>query len=261
MLPDGSIDGPYTEEDLLDMVDADELGAGTICEDLATRRRCRVRDLFKVIPPDDSPPDISNPDGREAPAAAGNGTERPALEESRSPAPVPVPSPAPARWVPAPVPKAGPVSEAPAPLPPRTLYAGHPSFWHYWRSLGISLTLMVGGWYAGRWEYGAWWLAAGWVSGTLWLALTLLRRSAVEYRVTTRRVEVQRGLISKSSQEIRIPDIRAINVRKSGFAGVLGVGDLSFSSATGGEEDVVFRQTPGAHRLKNRVRLLQDRGA
>jgi uncharacterized membrane protein YdbT with pleckstrin-like domain len=141
------------------------------------------------------------------------------------------------------------------------LYAGHPSCWTYWRSLGLSLALMGGGWYAGRWEHGAWWLAAGWVSGSLWLALTLLRRSSVEYLVTTRRVEVQRGLISKSSQEIRIPDIRAINVRKSGLAGLMGVGDLSFSSATGGEEDVVFHQAPGAHRLKNRVRQLQDRGA
>ncbi len=74
-------------------------------------------------------------------------------------------------------------------------------------------------------------------------------------------MEVQRGLISKSSQEIRIPDIRAINVRKSGFAGLLGVGDLIFSSSTGGEEDVVFQRTASAHRLKHRVRHVQDRGA
>ena len=131
----------------------------------------------------------------------------------------------------------------------------------YWRSLLISLSLMGGGWYAGKWEDGGWWLAAGWLTGGLWLALALLRRSAVEYRISTRRVEVQRGLISKSSQEIRIPDIRAINVRKSGFPGLLGVGDLIFSSASGGQEDVIFHQVAGAHRLKNQVRRLQDREA
>ena len=248
-LPDGRVDGPYTEEDLLDMVDADEIGAGTICEDMATRRRCRIRDLFKIIPP---APDLAVADEPEA-----------AKEEDESrdgPEPFPRPAP-PNRWVPAPLPEPAPVAAGPAPLPVRLIYAGHPSLLMYWRSVAGSLGLMAGAWYAGRWENGGWWLAAGWLSGGLWLALTLLRRSSVEYRVTTRRVEVQRGLVSKSSQEIRIPDIRAINVRKTGFSGLLGVGDLSFSSASGGEEDVNFPQAPGAHRIKNRVRRLQDRGA
>ena len=229
-LPDGTTDGPYTEEDLLDMVDADELGAGTICQDTVTGRRCRVRDLFKVIPP--------------SPAEA-------------APEPAPAPPPPPTRWVPAPLPLEEPA--APVPLPLRTLYTGHPSYWMYWRSLLAALLLMAGGWYAGRWENGGWWLAAGWLCGGLWLALTLLRRSSVEYRLTTRRVEVQRGFFSKSSTEIRIPDIRAITVRKTSFPGLLGVGDLSFSSAAEGESDILFQQTPGAHRLKNRIRRLQDR--
>jgi len=237
-LPDGTMDGPFTEEDLLDMVDADELGAGTVCQDVETGRRCRVRDLFNVIPP--------------APAA------KPA-EAAPAPAPAtgPMASPVPNRWVPAPLPE---IPAAPAPLPTRTLYAGHPSLWMYWRSIAGALLLMAGGWYAGKWENGGWWLAAGWLTGGLWLALSLLHRSTVEYRVTTRRVETQRGFWSKSSSEIRISDIRGINVRKSGILGLLGVGDLAFSSAAEGEDDVIFRQTAGAHRLKNRVRRLQDSG-
>ena len=236
-LPDGTHDGPYTEEDLLDMVDADELAAGTFCEDTATGRRCRVSDLFKVIPP--SPLTETN--------AAGDAPLRPP----------PTTSP-PARWVPAPLPEPR-ADAAPAALPARTVHAGHPSLLNYWRSMAASLALMAGGWYAGRWEDGGLWLAGGWLSGSLWLALTLFRRSAVEYRVTTRRVETMRGFLSKSSQEIRIADIRAINVRKSGFSGLLGVGDVIFSASGGAEEDVVFHQTAGAHNLKNRVRRLQDR--
>jgi hypothetical protein len=174
--------------------------------------------------------------------------------------PEPAPAlPPPTRWVPAPLPPEKPAG--PAPLPLRTLHTGHPSYWMYWRSLSAALLLMAGGWYSGRWENGGWWLAAGWLSGGLWLALTLLRRSSVEYRLTTRRVEVQRGFFSKSSSEIRIPDIRAITVRKTGFPGLLGVGDLSFSSAAEGEAEILFQQTPGAHRLKNRIRRLQDREA
>ncbi len=235
-LPDGTTDGPYLEEDLLDMVDADELGAGSLCENVETGRRCRVRDLFKVIAP--AGPDETGPPDHAVPE--------------------PLPK-APARWVPAPLPEPPPGPTAPAPLPLRTVYTGHPSLWRYWRSLAVSLALMAGGWYAGRWEDGGLWLAAGWLSGSLWLALTLFRRCAVEYRITTRRVEVERGIFSKSSQEIRIPDIRAINVRKSGFTGLLGVGDLVFSASGGPEEDVIFHHASGARSLKNRVRRLQDR--
>ncbi len=230
-LPDGTRDGPYTEEDLLDLVDADEVGAGSVCENIETGQRCRIRDLFKIIPPSAEPAEDLDPNFS--------------------------PTPAPARWVPAPLPEPRPAAPA-APAPSRTLHAGHPSFWLYWRGLVASLALMAGGWYAGRWEDGGLWLAAGWLTGSLWLALTLLRRSAVEYRVTTRRVETIRGLVSKSSREIRIPDIRAINVNKSGFSGLLGVGDVVFSSSGGSEEDVIFHQTANAHRLKQRVRRLQD---
>ena len=239
-LPDGTLDGPYSEEELLDMVDADELGAGAVCEDAQTGRCFRVRDLFKVI----------------APAADKSGGGPFDKESATTGSP---PSKSPARWVPAPFPETAPMPAPAALLPLRTLHAGHPSLWLYWRSIAGALLLMAGGWYAGRWEDGGFLLAAGWLSGGLWLALTLFRRSAIHYRVTTRRVEVERGFLSKSSQEIRIPDIRAINVRKSGFTGLLGVGDLIFSSSGSGDEDVIFHRTAGAHRLKTRVRRLQDR--
>ena len=261
-LPDGTADGPYTEEELLDMMDADELGAGTICEDMATRRRCRVRDLFKVIPPG-NPLSVAAEDGDEdGPEEAEHG-HYPSKNASHEPAQTAAAVPAPARWVPAPLkaPPAGVSLPAAVAVPLRTLYTGHPSFWHYWRSFVASLALMAGGWYAGKWPEGGWWLAAGWLAGGGWLALTLLRRSSVEYKVTTRRVEVQRGFFSKSSQEIRIPDIRAINITKSGFKGLLGVGDLVFASSAGGEDDVVFHQTGAALLIKNRVRQLQDRSS
>ena len=242
-LPDGTTDGPYTEADLLDMVDADELGVAIVCEDTETGRRFRVRDLFKVIPPSDDEADRDLSGAKDTDASGGQ------------------PLKAAAHWVPAPFAEAPSVPAAAAPLPLRTLHAGHPSMWMYWRSIAGALALMAGGWYAGRWEEGGLWLAAGWLSGGLWLAMTLFRRSAIEYRVTTRRVEVERGFLSKSSQEIRIPDIRAINVRKSGFTGLLGVGDLIFSSSGGMEEDVIFHRIAGAHGLKNRVRRIQDRDA
>lgn len=294
-LPDGATEGPYTEEDLLDMVDADELAAGTLCQNIASGRKCRVFDLFRIIraealaaedaagklkkgvnapagDDDDEDDDDDEVDGADGPAAedekGGFPTTRDGAENNKPASQSPLPgrhvrSPGigaakSGKWVPAPLKE---VSEGELVLPLRTVFAGHPSFLMYWRSLLLSVLLMAGGWYAGRWEEGGWWLAGGWLAGGALLALALLRRSSVEYRVTTRRVEVERGFISKSSSEIRIPDIRSMNVRKTGPAGILGVGDLIFSSSGGGEDDVIFRQVGGAHRIKNRVRRLQDKGA
>ena len=225
LLPDGTHDGPFTEEDLLDLVDADEIGAGTICEHLETKARCRIRDLFKVIPPLPQP----HPDPTSLPP-----------------------------WVPAPLPPQPPPAP-PLPPPQRTVYLGHPSLWLYWRSLLLAACLLSAAWYAGTWPGGGWWLAIGWLLGGSSLALTLLRRASIEYLITTRRIEIQRGLLSKSSQEIRLPDIRAIHLHTSGLRGLLGIGDLTFASAANAAEDLVFRQTPRAHALKQQVRRLQDR--
>lgn len=239
VLPDGTTDGPYSEEDLLDMVDADEISAGAVCEDLETGRRLRIRELFKVIPPE--------------PAAIS-----PKPAEPARPAPAPVPS---TRWVPAPLPpesvKKPPTNKTAGSPPVRTYFTGSPSLLNYTGWLIFAVLLGAGGWYAGRWDGAL--LAGGWIAGGLVLAATLLTRSAHEYRVTNRRVEARTGLLSKSSQEIRIGDIRSINVIKSGLSGFFSIGTVVFSSAGGTGEDVVFRQIWRAHGVKDLVRRLQDR--
>lgn len=265
--PDGTTDGPYTEEDLLDMVDADELSAGAVCEDIATGKRMRVRQLFQVIPPaaaSSAPP----------PEAGHNGSDGRPSAAAPAAAPGPpakAPSAAPARWIPAPLPESMPTASKPAaarepgpapraappPPPPRTYYSGSPSLLSYPLSLVLAFALTAGGWYAGRWDGN--YLATGWLAGFSLLALVMLLRSASDYRVTSRRVEARIGLLSKSSKEIRISDIRSINVTKSGMKGLLGVGTVIFSSSGGTEEDVTFRQIWRAHRVKDLVRLLQDR--
>lgn len=274
---DGTTDGPYTEEDLLDMVDADELSAGAICEDTVTGKRMRVRQLFQIIPP--------------AAAAAGEKSRKPAAdrrqgmeddqgddpdgddeeeedddlceEDAQNHGPQPWRSaevPRRAKWVPAPLPEESapfPRAAAPFPLRVRTFYQGSPSLLTYPFSLLFAFALAAGGWYAGRWD--GTFLAGGWIAGCAVLILVLLARSASEYRVTTRRVEVRRGLISKSSKEIRIADIRSITVEKTGLKGLLGVGTVIFSAETGPEEDVIFHDIWRAHTIKDLVRLLQDR--
>lgn len=232
--PDGSTDGPYTEEDLLDMVDADELSAGAICEDTATGKRMRVRQLFQVIPPPVS-----------GPKAAAAGTPE-----------FPAPPQPPARWIPAPLPEE-PGTPAPATLQARLWHTGHPSLLNYPVSLLLSAALAAAGWYAGRWD--GMYLAGGWIAGCVVLGMTMLIRSSTRYIVTNRRVEARTGLLSKSSKEIRLEDIRSINVSQTGLKGLLGVGTVVFSASGGTEDDVVFHQILRAHAVKELVRSLQER--
>jgi hypothetical protein len=234
-----------------------------------------VRQLFQVIPP--AKPSIQSRESikstpkpaRNRPADADDGYDEESDSEDEEeeeeddyhedePA-----RPNRARWVPAPFPQEPaphtPFPRAADPFPPRvrTFYHGSPSLLTYPVSLLLALALAAGGWYAGRWDGN--FLAGGWIAGCVVLALVLLARSTSDYRVTTRRVEARRGLISKSSREIRIADIRSITVEKTGLKGILGVGTVIFSAESGTEEDVIFHNIWRAHGVKDLVRLLQDR--
>ena len=60
------------------------------------------------------------------------------------------------------------------------------------------------------------------------------------YVVTNYRVVVRRGLLSKNVTEIRIADIRAVNLNKRLLQRLLGIGDIQIgSAATAGAEVVV----------------------
>lgn len=256
---DGSRDGPYSEEDLLDLLDADELSAGALCEDAATGRRLRVSDLFKAIPPENGaenpvppppPPPAVSPDRRPpSPKASARDAGTP-LEFSP--------------WRPA---AATPEMENLS-LPPRRAgagrvrFQGHPSPLVYWRSLLLAALLAAAGGFAGQidrqWEKSG--LAAGLGGALLTLGLTHLRRLSRRYIITTRHVERQDGLLSVSSREVRLEDIRTINVVKTGARGLPGVGTVTFSTTAAGDgDDVTFHDVSRAHALKELVRDLQNR--
>jgi hypothetical protein len=69
---------------------------------------------------------------------------------------------------------------------------------------------------------------------------------------------METGLVAKSSDEVRIKDIRSISVRKSGMTGLLGVGDLEFSSAASDQAEITFQSIPQAEEVRNLVRRYQD---
>ena len=82
-------------------------------------------------------------------------------------------------------------------------------------------------------------------------------RSRRKYSITNKRVVVEYGLISKTSNEIRVQDIRSINLTKSGLSGLFGIGRIEFSSAAADDAEVVFWNCPDAEKVRDQVRLLQ----
>jgi uncharacterized membrane protein YdbT with pleckstrin-like domain len=104
----------------------------------------------------------------------------------------------------------------------RVVWTGKPSHWHY----------------AGEWTLCI--LLAPILIGLMFIPFIYLDRARRIYRVTSIKVTMEYGIWIKSSNEIRICDIRSINVTRQGLAGLAGVGNLEFSSAATDRAEVVF---------------------
>jgi uncharacterized membrane protein YdbT with pleckstrin-like domain len=134
--------------------------------------------------------------------------------------------------------------------------------------------------YAGKWflvllllsaACGSFWLVLPEYAGILWPARAALFLIALlvigwiqidrrrrKYAVTNKRVSVEYGIVSRTSNEVRIQDIRSINLTKKGLSGLLGIGRVEFSSAATDDADVVFWNTPEAEKVRDLVRSLQS---
>jgi membrane protein YdbS with pleckstrin-like domain len=221
--PDGTRDGPYAKEELLDLMDAGEISPATQCMDAASGRVSEAGSLFRVLAP---------------------------VQEK----------PAPAAWKPSPFreetlnnPNA---VDSPAPPRVRLVYCGSPCILTYWRSVLAAALLIGGGFFVREWVPEM--LALGLIAGMLVLLLAVLHRMRHRFIVTSARVEWHRGLIAKSSRELPVSAIRSINVTHSGASGLLDIGRITFSSAAGAHEDITFDRVWRASALKNRVRRLQE---
>ena len=143
--------------------------------------------------------------------------------------------------------------------PTLILYAGHRSLLSYPISLFIILvSLGLGIWFR---ETSGWILFVGLIFALIAVSHIILERTAKLYLITPRRVEIVKGLFAKSSNEVRIEDIRAINVVRTGLLGMIGVGRVEFASSGGQNVEVAFDAMWDAQRVKGLVRRIQDANA
>jgi len=83
----------------------------------------------------------------------------------------------------------------------------------------------------------------GILAGAVVLALVLLvgfvKRAATRYVITTERLHIRRGILSKATQETRIQRVQNVNTEQSLFARIMRVGTVDFDTA--GTDDSEFR--------------------
>ena len=148
-----------------------------------------------------------------------------------------------------------------------TIWSGSVSQWHYagkWLVVVICLAVLLATFFIRFFDQ---WVNP-WILRSIPFVVALvligwirLDRAARRYTVTNRRVSVEYGIISKQSTELRIQDIRSINLTTAGISGLLGIGRLEFSSAASDDAEVIFWNAPGAEKIRDLVRSLQSAAA
>jgi len=88
--------------------------------------------------------------------------------------------------------------------------------------------------------------------------LMLYRRCAWRYLIDAHNVESYHGVLARHVQSIRVIDLRNVNVNQSAMQRVLGVGDVEFSSAAGGDIEVVFFGVSDPMHVKELAQRLQS---
>jgi uncharacterized membrane protein YdbT with pleckstrin-like domain len=130
----------------------------------------------------------------------------------------------------------------------RVLYQGHPS----WRSTlgfyakGLALTIgatlivaVVTSFSAGGANEGLVMIVAlAGVASTI--VAGFVKRMAISYTITDRRLHIRRGIVSRTVQETRLARVRNVNYRQTLLQRLLQIGDVDFETAAGQELDFIF---------------------
>ena len=121
------------------------------------------------------------------------------------------------------------------------IYEGHPSwrstFGFYILGLLIAVGAGVAGYFAADESAG---LAAAIGIGVLALVLVVgwLRRITTRYLITSRRLQIRRGILSKNVEETRVDRIVDVTVRQSVWQRMLLIGDVDFDNASQQQGDL-----------------------
>lgn len=117
----------------------------------------------------------------------------------------------------------------------------------WWKQLGFAALVLLVGVGGGTDTLPGALLVGGAVAGVVVLA-----RMQSRYIVTTERVKIKVGLISKTSREYRIPDIQSLTTSQSIFERLLGYGTITLRTAS--NDRVTWHGVPEYEDVANSIR-------
>lgn len=130
----------------------------------------------------------------------------------------------------------------------RVLYEGHPS-WRsaldfYVKGLAVAsgatlIVALVTSFATGGANEGLVLIVA--LAGvTLTIVGGLVKRIAISYTITDRRLHIKSGIVSRTVQETRLGRVQNVNYRQTLLQRLLRIGDVDFDTAAGQELDFIF---------------------
>jgi uncharacterized membrane protein YdbT with pleckstrin-like domain len=149
----------------------------------------------------------------------------------------------------------------------KTIFEGHPS----WRSIlgfyikGLLLVILAGAIAAGITAAGDG-VEAGWVAVAAVVALVIvlvvgwLKRLATTYTITTNRLIIRRGILSRAEQHSRVDRIQNVTTNQSVLERLLRVGTVEFDTAAGEDDELRFKGVGAPHDVVEAVREAQREG-
>ena len=147
----------------------------------------------------------------------------------------------------------------------QVIFQGHPS----WRSIlgfylkGLVFVVLAGAVAAGVSKAaeddvkGSWIAIAALVVLLAVLVIGYLKRLATTYAITTTRLVIRRGILSRAEQHSRIERIQNISTRQSFLQRVLKVGTVEFDTAAGEDDDLDFAGVADPHEVVEAIRRAQ----
>ena len=100
------------------------------------------------------------------------------------------------------------------------------------------------------WRY-FWWLCFAWLIVPFFVAW--IKRSAVVMRVYRGRVTLKRGILTKCERELFMRDIRSIDIDQSLLGRMVGIGDLSISTAASADAVEGIEGVPNPQRIRDLI--------
>jgi len=147
----------------------------------------------------------------------------------------------------------------------QAIYEGHPS----WRSIldfyikGLVVVVLAGAIAAGVTRVANDGVSAGWVTSAAIVVLVAvvivgyLKRLATTYAITTARLVIRRGILSRAEQHSRVDRIQNVTTNQSVLERLLRVGTVEFDTAAGEDDELKFSGVASPHDVVEAVRQAQ----